>query len=159
MFILDTHIYKLIYRIDNDVPTNYMNKWKKLKNDCENGENKYIIEKMKTYCKLEQNKTIPYLQRTEGGVGGDNNCVNKQIRFRIFCSYAFPIFNNNDIILDQVINTDTEKWTYEELDDFIYALTKTFNYFVGCECVNGVIEMYNKECLSDDYLDNDDENI
>jgi hypothetical protein len=129
-----------------------MNRWKKLKYDCDNGNNEYIVEKMKTYCKLESNKTIPYLQRTEGGFGGNDNIMNKQIRFRICWSNI-----DNDIILDQVDNTETEKWTYDELDDIIRALTKTFNYFVESECVNGVIEISNKKSMSDDYLDSDDE--
>lgn len=41
------------------------------------------------------------------------------------------------------MNTDTEKWSYEELDDLIYGLTKTFNFFMEAECVNGVIEISN----------------
>ena len=83
MFILDTHIHKLRFRIDTNAPIDYMNRWKKLKYDCDNGDNKYIVEEMKTYCKLESNKTLPYLQRTEGGFGGNDNIMNKQIRFRI----------------------------------------------------------------------------
>lgn len=158
MFILDTHIHKLRFRIDSDAPNAYMNRWKKLKHKCENGDNKNIIEQMKTYCKLESNKTIPYLQRAEGGIGGDRNVMNKQIRFRLYCKYMnLPIYKDNDIILEQVDNTETEKWTYDELDDIIRALTKTFNYFVDSECVNGVIEMSNKESMSDNYLDSDDD--
>lgn len=158
MFILDTHIHKLRFRIDTDAPTDYMNRWKKLKYDCENGNNKYIVEKMKTYCKLESNKTIPYLQRTEGGFGGNDNIMNKQIRFRICWSNSNNSqISDNDIILDQVDNTETEKWTYDELDDIIRALTKTFNYFVESECINGVIEISNKESMIDDYLDSDND--
>ena len=159
MFILDTHIYKLRFRIDTDAPTDYMNRWKKLKYDCDNGNNKYIVEKMKTYCKLESNKTLPYLQRTEGGFGGNDNIMNKQIRFRICwskCRYQLDDYDN-DIVLDQVDNTETEKWTYDELDDIIRALTKTFNHFVESECVNGVIELSNKDSMDDDYLDSDDD--
>ena len=140
MFILDTHDHILIFCIDNDASHEYLNIWKKIKFDCEEGDNKYIIEKMKTYCTLEQNKNMPYLQREEGGIGGDNNAVNKQIRF--FRLYQNGInYKDKDIVLDQIINTNTEKWSYEELDDFIYALTKTFNYFVKAECVNGALKM------------------
>jgi hypothetical protein len=132
MFILDTHIYKLRFRINTDAPTDYMNRWKKLKYDCDNGNNKYIIEKMKKYCKLESNKTLPYLQRAEGGFGGNDNIMNKQIRFRIcWCNSNNSQISDNDIILDQVDNES--------------------------ECVNGVIEISNKKSMSDDYLDSDDE--
>ena len=81
MFILDTHKHKLIFKLHNDVPIKYINMWKKIKLDCEKGNNKYIIEKMKTYCKLQSNKNISYLDRIEGGIGGNNNTINKQIRF------------------------------------------------------------------------------
>ena len=156
MYILETHNHKLIFRIDKDAPKDYINRWEKIKNDCEKKDNKYIIEKMKTYCKLEQNKNLPYLQRDEGGIGGDNNIINKQIRF--FRLYSMHLnYNDKDIVLHRISNTNTEKWTYDELDDLVYAFTKTFNYFVKSNCVNGFIEMSNKKCLNDNYLDSDDE--
>ena len=146
MFILDTHTHKLIFRIDNDCPEDYFERCKKIKSDCEKYDNKYIIDKMKTYCKLEQNKNIPYLQREEGGIGGDNNRINKQMRFfRTLDPCMCLYYNNKVIILDQITNTDAEKWSYDELDDLICAFTKTFNYFVKSECVNGSIEMSNKK--------------
>jgi hypothetical protein len=150
MFILETYNHSLIFRIDKDAPEDYINRWKKIKFDCEEYNNKYIIEKMKTYCKLEQNKNIPYLE--QGGIGTEG----KQIRF--FRLYSkFINYNDKDIVLDQIINTNTEKWSYDELDDLIYAFTKTFNYFVKSECVIGVIEMTNIKCLDDNYLESDDE--
>jgi hypothetical protein len=39
-------------------------------------------------------------------------------------------YNTNVIIFDQIINTNTKKWSYEKLDDLIYGLTKTFNFFM-----------------------------
>jgi hypothetical protein len=149
MFILDTHKHKLRFRIDADTPKDYMKRWKNLKYKCEDGDNKYVIETMKSYCRLETNKILPYLQRCEGGVGGNDNIKNKQIRFRMVMN---DWRMDNDIVFDKIYNTDTEKWSYEELDDLIYALTKTFNYFVEGENVNGVIEMTNRN-----YLDSDDE--
>ena len=164
MFILNTHNHRLIFRINNDVPNSCMKRWKKLKIDCENGDNKYIVEKMKTCCKLEQNKNIPYLQRAEGGIGGDNNFINKQIRFFTFFSHIFiPVnYNNKDIVLEQITNTDIEKWTYEELDDLINAFTKTFNYFIESDYfIRGVIEMSTNSNLDSDNeesnLDSDNE--
>ncbi len=148
--MLDNYNHSLIFRIDNNAPKDYINRWKKIKFDCETHDNKYIIEKMKTYCKLEQNKNIPYLQREEGGIGGNNNTINKQIRFYRL-RQSIPIhYNDKDIVLDQIYNTNTEKWSYDELDDLIYAFTKTFNYLVKADCVNGVIEMSNIQSLDED---------
>jgi len=144
MFILDTHIHKFRFRIHADAPKAYIDRWKKLKYNCEEGDNKYVIEKMKSYCKLESNRDLPYLQRCEGGIGGNDNIKNKQIRFRMGM-VIIPRYMDNDIVFDQIYNTTIEKWSYEELDDLIYALTKTFNYFVEGEIVNGVIEMTNIE--------------
>ena len=151
MWILEKYHHSLIFRLDTDAPKKYINRWKKIKFDCEQGYNKYIIEKMKSYCELESNQHLPYLQREEGGVGGNNNHMNKQIRFFRLYSCSEPLnYNDKDIVLNQIINTNTEKWSYDELDDLIYAFTKTFNYFIKSDCINGFIEMQNKKCLYDD---------
>ena len=82
-----------IFSIDNNSPKEYIDRWKDLKLKCESGEsgpstpgpNKYILEQMQEYFKLQKNKDLPYLNRTEGGLGGNSN---KQIRFRISdCNY------------------------------------------------------------------------
>ena len=81
MNIINTYEHRLVFRIDNDAPKEYMDKWKKFKLNCEScesgpstpGKNKYILEQIKEYCILKQIKELPYLQRCEGGLGGDNN--------------------------------------------------------------------------------------
>jgi hypothetical protein len=151
MNILNTHNHRLVFCIDDDAPEEYIKRWNEFKLKCESGKNKHIVEQIKEYCKLETNKAMPYLNRMEGGMGGDNNMIHKQLRFR---NSIFGI-KGNDIIFDQVINTDTEKWTYDELDDVIYAFIKTANYNVKADCVRGYIEMKNKTSDSDNYLDSD----
>ena len=151
MNILNTHNHRLVFCIDDDAPEEYIKRWNEFKLKCESGKNKHIVEQIKEYCKLETNKAMPYLNRMEGGMGGDNNMIHKQLRFR---NSIFGI-KGNDIIFDQVINTDTEKWTYDELDDIIYAFIKTANYNVNADCVRGYIEMKNKSSDSDNYLDSD----
>lgn len=132
MNILDTHVYKLRFHIDKDnAPFKYMKRWNDLKIKCENGENKHIIEKIKSYCKLNSNKEISYLDTAEGS---------KKITFRDFSSSQ----NDNDIILHEIINTDNEKWTYEELDDLMDAFIKTANFYIEGEFANGCIEMIKK---------------
>jgi len=160
MNILDTHEHKLCFRIDKDAPPDYMKRWKTFKQKCESGENELIVEQIKGYCKLKQNKNLPYLNRKEGGMGGNNNIIHKQVRFRDYNLWSkLPKYIDNDIIIDMVYNTETEKWTYDELDDLIYAFIKTANYNVQAECVRGCIEMFSPKMLHDDEVyDCDEEN-
>ena len=131
MNLLNTHIHELRFYIDKDAPEKYIKRWKEFKKKCENGENKHIVEQLKSYCKLENNKNLPYLKRVEGGLGGDD----KQIRFKM-CN------SDNDIILHDIISTTDEKWNYDELDDLIYAFIKTANFNIKADCVNGNIKMF-----------------
>ena len=144
MNIINTHIHRLVFRIDNDAPKEFMDKWKDFKLKCETGDNEIIVQQIKANCQLEQNKNLPYLKRKEGGLGGNDNRINKQIRFRDYKLWSqLPKYVDNDIIFDQIINTKKEIWTYEELDDLIYAFIKTANYNIEAECVSGVIELQN----------------
>tara|TARA_Y100001958_G_C21158743_1_gene493154 strand:- start:685 stop:1122 length:438 start_codon:yes stop_codon:yes gene_type:complete len=144
MSIINTHIHRLVFRIDNDAPKEFMDKWNDFKLKCETGDNEHIVRQIKENCQLEQNKNLPYLKRKEGGLGGDDNHTNKQIRFRDYELWSqLPKYIDNDIIFDQIINTEKEIWTYEELDDLIYAFIKTANYNIEAEYVSGVIELQN----------------
>ena len=83
MSISDIHYYiRLRFRIDSDAPAKFLKRWLKLKSECENGLNKKIVEEWLKNCKIEIVKTMPYLKRAEGGIGGNNNKMNKQLRFR-----------------------------------------------------------------------------
>ena len=151
MNILNTHIHELIFNIDKNAPSECMERWNKFKNECENGENKNIVEQLKSYCKLTINRDLPYLVRCEGGLGGNDNSENKQVRFRkkkYNCS-------DNNIVLHEITSTDNEKWTYDELDDLLRAFIKTANFNVNADCVNGHIGIFNKKMLDDYYLESD----
>ena len=141
----ESYIYKLRFSIDKDVPPNYMERWLEFKNKCENGENIHIVEHVKNLCLLQVNKNLPYLDRCEGGMGGNDNKLNKQIRFRKgFMWSKIPSQYDNDIVMDEICNTETEKWTYEEMDDLLSAFIKVSEYYVnyeGCGCMRGCIEM------------------
>jgi len=158
MYIINTHEHRLVFRIDNDAPKEYIKKWKDFKLKCEEGEtgfstpgpNKNILEQIKENCKLEENKKLPYLKRSEGGLGGDNNIENKQIRFRDYKLWSkLPRYVDNNIIFDQITNGKKELWTYDELDDIIYGFIKTANYFIGAEYINGYIELKNRNGYED----------
>jgi hypothetical protein len=155
MNILETHIHKLCLKLDYNVLNKYKKEWEKIKEGCENTDNKYLVEEIKEYCKLESNKNLPYLNRCEGGLGGDDNKNNKQIRFRTNNKTT----KEDDNILLYVLDSDLkiEKWTYEELDDILRSLIKVLNKKIKNECVKGCIEIYNENMFDDNYFDSDDE--
>ena len=132
---------KLCFRIEANAPASYQEKWKKLKKQCENGDTKTLVETIKSHCKLENLQTMPYLERAEGGLGGNNNKINKQIRFRFDPNTMTFLYPDNDIIL-YIFDTDIEKWTYEELYDIVGAFTKTIKYIMHEKCVIGCIELH-----------------
>lgn len=152
MNILETHRHTLRFRIDSDAPTKYIEIWKEIKMKCENGNNKYVVEQIKNNCKIVSNKNLPYLERCEGGLGGNDNLLNKQIRFRMEESVKY----DNDILL-HISNTETQKWSYDELDDIIRSFTIVLNNKMRSPCINGCIEMINDKAFGDEYLDSDTE--
>lgn len=163
MQIPDNYIIQLRFKIDNHAPKNYMNRWCKLKDKCESGqnENEEIVKNWLSQCKLDTNKNMSFLNRFEGGIGGNNNQINKQIRFRnnFLHKYTDLKYKDNDIILLEIVSTVYEKWNFDELDDLIYGFIKMANNYVKEKCVLGYIEMINKDLyFNDDYLDsgNDD---
>ena len=78
----------------SSAPKECLKKWKELKDICEYNninENKKIVKDWLSFCNSERIKEMPYLNRCEGGLGGDNNIKHKQMRFRQY------IYLNNDI--------------------------------------------------------------
>jgi len=148
----NAHLYQLVFRIQDDTPEKFMKKWGEFKLKCESGENEHIVEQMKVYCQLQENKKLAWLNRMEGGIGGDNNTIHKQIRFRhIFEGCVWGLSGrsrDNYIRFNEIYSTDSEKWTYRELYDLMYGFIKTANYYiygydtpVSAVCVSGSIEM------------------
>ena len=145
---LDTeaYVYKLRISIDKDAHPDYMKRWSDFKNKCEGGggENKHIVERIKQSCSLQQNKNLPYLNCIEGGMGGNNSSINKQFLFRTKKPWmsSFLWKYDNDILMDQIYCTETEKWTYEEISDLLSAFIKVSGNYIGSEgCIRGWIEM------------------
>lgn len=166
MYLLDTYNHRLVFNLNGYVSSEkYIKKWNEFKIECESGDNQHIVEQIKEYSNLEKIKNMPYLKRVEGGLGGDNNRIHKQIRFRhIFEGQQFngrniPYYKKDDmsIIFNEIVSTDIEKWNYSELDDLIYAFIKIANYYMGGDCVSGYIELINKNSFLENYLDIDTE--
>jgi hypothetical protein len=144
MNIPETHIPNLRFKIYIHAPKSCLNKWKELKDICEynnNDENKKIVKDWLSFCDNEKIKEMPYLNRCEGGIGGDNNIKHKQMRFR---QYIY-LNKDNDIVFDQIYNTNDEKWTFKEFDDLILGFIKYANDYIKGDYVDGVIELTNKD--------------
>ena len=149
----DTHMIHLRFKLDSDAPKEYIKRWLKLKSICESGENKEIVEDWLQNCQIESIKNMPYLNRCEGGIGGDDNLKNKQLRFRDKePKYSCKI--DNDIVFDNIISGENEKWTLDELDDLIRGFRRIANEYVESNCIDGCIEMIIKKSFNDNYLDN-----
>ena len=136
MILVPGYQHKLIFRIDNDAPDKFMDRWEKIKMKCEYGRVKKLIPCWLDYCKIESNKNMEILNRCEGGIGGNDNNIDKQIRFR---NTIFSTILDNHIIMN-VYDSET-LWTYEELDDLVSAFRKFANGIVEAKCVRGSIEL------------------
>ena len=130
------------FKLDNDAPEDFIKKWVELKIKCESRDDtsyKEIIEQWLKHCKIKSNKLLPFLDRHELGIGGDDNIIKKQLRFRNLSNKQ--LFDDPYIIIDEIYSTDNEKWNYEELHDLINAF-KIYadNYINADSCINGFIE-------------------
>jgi len=80
--------YVLKFNIDNDIPDRYKIRWYYLKDIFEqhdfNKQKKDFISIWLSYCILQSNINLPYLNRFEGGIGYDKG---RQIRCRIKQKY------------------------------------------------------------------------
>jgi hypothetical protein len=120
------------FKLDNDVPEDFIKKWVELKFKCEGWTKtdcrKETIESWLKYCKIETNKKLPLLKRCEVGIGGNDNTKHKQIRFRSYNAGR----SDNNILINQIYNTNYEKWSIEELNDLINAfIMYAENYING----------------------------
>ena len=146
----NTHTISLRFKIDKDASQKYINNWINFKNVCESGNNKQIVKDWLSNCRINSNKDMPYLNRMEGGIGGCNNILHKQIRFRSNQVYLI----DNDIVLN-IYNSDKEEWLLEELDDLIRAFIIIANIAICAECVKGCIEIESNEIESNEIDSND----
>lgn len=147
MNILDTHNYKLRFRIDRNIPPCFKERWNSFKYDCESGNNEKIIEQIKSFCKIDTNKKMLYLQNKSGGLGY-HLPNSKQIIFRSINHNKRKIYKSkdHDIVFEQINSSNNEKWTYEELDDLVNAFVTTANAYIQSNCVHGCIEL--TKCIS-----------
>jgi hypothetical protein len=142
MLPYNTHDIKLHFNLKITLEQTMLNKWIEFIEQCENSKNKEIVTNWLSNCKLST-KYLPYLEGSVGGIGGDNNKINKQLRFYPKYLYKY-LYNNIYSIVINVIYTQYEQWTITELDDLITAFVKTANNYLNLDCVIGHISLENK---------------
>ena len=110
-----------------DAPTKWQERWCAIKSQCETGENSSIVS---AWSEELDNRHIGdvtdrnILNRVEGGIGGDSNAGDRQIRFsEVRHTFALRgrmrcTDDRNDIVLVAYPSEDGQKqWTVEELMD------------------------------------------
>ena len=152
--LLDSHTHMIRFLIDPAAPSEYMDRWTKIKQKIENGDNEWFVNELHAHCNLSSNRNLPYLDRCEGGIGNNNNLLYKQLRFKQHepSREGIPFALDNDICIDQIYSTAADKWTYEELDDLIAAMIKVLEYHVQeTRCILGRIELQNSNSYQGAY--------
>jgi hypothetical protein len=128
MIISKYYNYKLRFHIDNEEK---IIKWNKLKEKCENMSNSTIIEHIKSFCDLQQNRELLYYKDDGKEIIKDKN-NEKQFIFR-----ATNNSNDNNIVIEDIFG----EWTYEELNDLITGVIKTIEFYLQViGCIYGSIE-------------------
>jgi len=75
----DKYSYSLVFKINKNSPDEIISKWKDIKEMCESGCNENIVIEWLKKCDKESIKNLPYLNRSEGGIGGEDNELNRQM--------------------------------------------------------------------------------
>lgn len=107
--------------------------WSLIKTYCEgdgcDSDNKIpLLKRVKRECKMVDNKNLSILNRHEGGLGGDDNRLHRQIRFR----RKNPSYNDIEDECVMLTATDGsaphgEKWTLDLLQDLLNAFVKVID--------------------------------
>lgn len=153
-FLNNNYNHFLRIRTETNTKTMYKTRFQELKNKIESNDNEFFSILIKKNCILDSNKNLPLLKRMEGGLGGDINTIHKQLRYEDSILNSFDTFTSNDIVL-HILDSDIEKWTYDELDDIIHAFTKICNEYIHSDCVSGFIKLTNIKSDDSDDSDND----
>jgi len=81
---------------------------------------KQLVKMWLRECKIESNRDLPFLNIAEGGLGGDSNQHNKQIRFHIDDDSIQA--EERELVFDVFhAEAGTEKWSVGELIDLVQA--------------------------------------
>ena len=107
MELLKMYTHSLRFSMDTrdiDISDNtemvYINRWNKLKYQCENSKNRDIVHQVLEHCKLAVNRDLLCFDCMKDGISGSN----KQMRFRNELLYGG--ISDNDIVLHEILSTN-----------------------------------------------------
>lgn len=143
---------QLEFTLEQIAPEKYHDKWKTLAKtlriaDITTEDINNLLLSVKNYCVMETNKNLDILDRGEGGLGGNSNANDKQLRFYVDLNVVKNMNSCVDDVIINVFNSDNGKsrWTLSELSDLVNAFSKTFSdYMTEDNCVKGKIILTNK---------------
>ena len=140
--------------LDEDAPPHFRQKWGQLRSLLHSHtedavfamqrKQKKVISDWLCHCELETNRGLPFLDRLECGIGRNNNCTSKQLRF-LKPKHSLRT-TDEAIVIDQILNSGdglSEMWDHSELSDIIQAFCHYASGFVGAyaaDCVHGYIK-------------------
>lgn len=148
---------QLRFHLHSDAPSEYRQAWNALKATCESGERDtlYLVQawgQILADNHVGTDTERQLLHRTEGGIGGDNNVTDRQIRFseeRYFAKLQKRkvATDFDDIALDACDSSNgMQRWTVEELLQFGRALKAVFcNEVQGGDCVTLAVTVEDQE--------------
>lgn len=123
-----------------NMPNKLLKKWNDLKTKCHGSQhkNEEFMERWIECCQLDSNQQLLILNRSEGGIGGDDNRKNKQLRMYDDYDGNKSRYNSTpsdytDIIVCEMTNGTDEQWTDEELKDLIDSFLQMVAEYIGCE--------------------------
>lgn len=123
----------LRFMMDNDAPKEFVKKWEVFRSVCEGDKeiNNEVSVRWTELCRLASNRALPILHRCEGGLGGNSNGTDKQIRYRMSLD---PLRKLDDHILIYLYDSDdgTDVWTDVEIRDLLNAFAQLANEEYGC---------------------------
>jgi hypothetical protein len=124
---------QLHFYLDQDAPPAYRRKWrkfcKKMYSDIEWQQR--IVQIWMDHHQEATGERFPWLDRCEGGIGGNNNTTDKQLRFHQ------SLFRCDICML--VCDPDTKSWDRETLAHLVRSFCLACEDYMETECVSGCI--------------------
>ena len=152
---MDTTVLQLRFSLHADARKQFQTRWNALKYLCESGNNSSIVTR---WLEVAETRAIGnasdrcMLARCEGGIGGDSNVENRQIRF---CPDRYMYHNHgtyrddmNDIkLVSYPSGNGMQQWTAADLMSFGRALKYTLNRELdaGADVIHLFVSYYDDE--------------